>query len=125
VANPRLDSAFAIRIADATRHGDRPVVREHVAVERIERGIVEVRREHAFFEIVEHDGRRHATQSTEGALVQPTPWIVVPSFGSANVRIGMRPNRSPDNRDINTKKARTSVSIETSDTRGRSVGPLP
>ena len=43
-----FDFAFAIRISNAARHGDGAVVREHVAIERIERGIVDVGNEHAF-----------------------------------------------------------------------------
>ena len=47
VADAGFDFPFAIGIADATRQRDDAVVREHVAIERIERGIVDVRREHA------------------------------------------------------------------------------
>jgi hypothetical protein len=43
-----LDLAFAIWILDATRHGDRTVVRQDVAIKRIEGGIVsQVGWEHA------------------------------------------------------------------------------
>jgi len=44
-----FDFACPIRIADATRHRDRAVVREQIVIERIECRIVDVWREHAFF----------------------------------------------------------------------------
>jgi hypothetical protein len=53
VADAGFDLAFPIRVADATRQRDGAVMREHVAIERIERRIVDVRREDAFFQIVE------------------------------------------------------------------------
>ena len=73
VADAGFDFPFAIGIADATRQRDRAVVREHVAIQRIERRIVDVRREHAFFQIIEHDHGRRAAQPTERALVQLAP----------------------------------------------------
>ena len=73
VADAGFDFAFAIGIAHATRQRDDAVVREHVAIERIERRVVDVRREHAFSQIVEHDDLHRAAQSTKGALVQLRP----------------------------------------------------
>ena len=57
----------------APRLGDDAVVREHVAIERIERGIVDVRREHAFPQIVKDDDVDGAAQSAKGAFVQLRP----------------------------------------------------
>ena len=65
--------AFAVRIADATRQRDDAVVGQHVAIERIEGRIVDVGREHALFQVVEHDHFHRAAEATEGALVQLTP----------------------------------------------------
>ena len=73
VADARFDFPFAIGIADATRQRDDAVVREHVAIERIERRIVDVGREHAFFEIVEDDDAHGAAEATKRALVQLGP----------------------------------------------------
>ena len=55
VADAGFDLPFAIRIADAARQGDDAVVREHVAIERIERGVVDVGRQHALAQVVEDD----------------------------------------------------------------------
>ena len=52
---------------------DDAVVREHVAIERIERRLVDVGREHALFEIVEDDRPRRAAQPPKRALVQLGP----------------------------------------------------
>ena len=69
----RFDFAFAIRIADAARQGDDAVMREHVAIERIQGGVVDVGREHAFVQIVEDDHTDRAAQSTKRALVELGP----------------------------------------------------
>ena len=73
VADAGFDFAFPIGVADATRQRDGAVVREHVAIERIERRVVDVGREHALFEVIEHDDGRGAAEPAEGALVQLTP----------------------------------------------------
>jgi hypothetical protein len=69
----RFDLTFAIGIADATRQRDDAIVREHVAVERIERRIVEVRREDPFFQIVEDDHAHRAPEPTKRPLVKFGP----------------------------------------------------
>ena len=73
VADAGLDLALAIGIADAARQGDRAVVREDVAVQRIERRVVDVGREHAFAEIVEDDHPHGAAQAAKGLLVELGP----------------------------------------------------
>ena len=42
VADAGFDFTFSIRVSDSARHGHHAVVRKHIAVERIERGIVDV-----------------------------------------------------------------------------------
>ena len=73
MADARFDFPFAIRITDATRHRDDTVMGEDVAIQRIERRIIDIRREHAFFEIVEDDDASRATESTKRTLVELGP----------------------------------------------------
>ena len=75
VADAGLHFSFAIRIADPTRQGDHAVVREDVAVERIERRLVDVGREHALFEVVQDDDLDGAAQPTKRAFMQLGPHL--------------------------------------------------
>ena len=50
-----FDFALAIGITHAARQRDYPVMLKHVAIERIESGIVDVRRDNAFAQIIEYD----------------------------------------------------------------------
>ena len=70
---PRLDFSFAIWIFDPARQSDHAVVRQHVAIEWIQSGIVDVGDEHAFAQVVEHHDAGTATQSAKGFLVQLGP----------------------------------------------------
>jgi hypothetical protein len=73
VADTGLNFAFAIWILDPTRHGDCAVVCEHIAVEGIERGIVDVGDENALAQIVENDDVGGPAESAESTLVQFRP----------------------------------------------------
>ena len=68
-----LDFSFAIGIFDPARQSDSAVVSQHVAIEWIQSGIVDVGDEHAFAQVIEHDDARTAAESTEGFLVQLGP----------------------------------------------------
>ena len=73
VADGCFDLALAVGVADAARQGHGPVVGQHVAVERIERGVVDVRSEDALLEVVEYDDADTAAQPPERPLVQLGP----------------------------------------------------
>jgi len=64
---------LAIRIADAAGQRDDVVVLEHVAVQRIDGGIVDVWLEHPLAQIVEHGDPCHPAQPAKGLLVQLSP----------------------------------------------------
>src|SRR5271165_3731920 len=68
-----FDLTFAVWILDAARHSYRAVVSQHIAVERIESGIVNVGDEHALTQIIEHDDARGAAQPAKGSFVQLGP----------------------------------------------------
>ena len=52
MADAGLDLPFSIRIAHAARQRDYAVVLQHIAKERVDLRIVNVRRQHAFTQIV-------------------------------------------------------------------------
>src|SRR4030095_6396909 len=68
MANARFDFSFAIGIADTARERDHPVMREYIAIEGIQRGVVDVRGEDAFLQIVEDDDADGAAQPAKGAF---------------------------------------------------------
>jgi len=58
---------------DTTRQGHGAVMLKHIAVQRVERGIVDVGGEHALAQIIQHHNARAATQPAEGLLMQLGP----------------------------------------------------
>ena len=60
---------------DAAGQSDGAVVLQHVAVQGIERGIVDVGGEHALAKIVEHDHARDAAEPAKGLLMQLGPGL--------------------------------------------------
>src|SRR5687768_17210778 len=69
MAHPSFNFAFAIRIFNATRKGDCAVMGQHITIEWVERRVMNVRLEHSFTQIVEHDDTHAATQTTESFLM--------------------------------------------------------
>jgi len=73
VPDPRFHFAFPIRIAHAARERDDAVVREHVAIERVDLRVVHIGLQHAFAQIIEHDDAHRAAESPKRFLVQLGP----------------------------------------------------
>jgi hypothetical protein len=73
VTDAGLDFAFPIRVPHATRQGKSTIMPQHIAVERIERGIVDIWCNDTFAEIIEHHHARHPAQSAKRFLVQLGP----------------------------------------------------
>jgi len=65
--------AFAIGIAYAAGHGYRSVVRQHIAVEWIESGIVKVGGQHAFAQIVQHHQACGSAEPAKSPLMKFGP----------------------------------------------------
>ncbi len=70
MADRGLDLPLPIGIPPPTRQGDGLVVREHVAVQRVQDRVVDIRGEHAFAQVVDDDEPDVAAQPTEGLLMQ-------------------------------------------------------
>src|SRR5208282_5729311 len=69
VADAGFNFSFSIWILDPTWQGYGAIMRQDVAIERIQGRIVDVRDEHAFAQIIENHDSRSATQSTECSLM--------------------------------------------------------
>jgi hypothetical protein len=53
-----FDFAFAIWILNATGHGDNTVMLQEIAIQRIERGVIEVGKQHALAQVIQYDDAR-------------------------------------------------------------------
>jgi hypothetical protein len=73
VVHARLDLPLAIGVAHTAGQRRHAVVREHVAVQRVQRRLVDVGLEHALFEIIQNCDARGSTQAAEGALMELRP----------------------------------------------------
>src|SRR5215212_2920251 len=73
MAHPGFNLTFAIWISHSARHGYHAVVGQHITVERIEGGVVDVRSEHSFTQIVEHDDPHTAAQPAERCFMEFGP----------------------------------------------------
>ena len=73
MADPTLHFPLSIRMPDATRQGHGAVMLKHIAVQRVERGVVDVGGEHALAQIIQHNNAGAATQPAESLLMQFGP----------------------------------------------------
>src|SRR3954453_2914519 len=73
MSDARLDLPFPIWISHPARHCYGAIVLEQIAVQRIERRIVKIRREHAFAQVVEDHDTRRSAKATKGLLVKLGP----------------------------------------------------
>jgi len=69
VTDAGLDFAFEIGILHSARHSYCAVMRQHVAIEGIEDGIVKVGNEHALAQVVQHHHADRTAQPAKGLLV--------------------------------------------------------
>lgn len=66
-ADRALDLALAVGTANASGQRDDTEVREHIAVVRVQRRIVDVGRDPAPLHVAEHDYARYLAQATEAS----------------------------------------------------------
>ncbi len=98
VAHCRLDFAFAIGIAHATGHGHGAVVSQHIAIEGIQGGIVNIGDQHAFAQIIQNHHSGSPTQAAKGLLVEFGPDATGGAEGEQAYRlaaVGQRHHEQP------------------------------
>ena len=65
--------ALPIRVLHPAGQSHGTVMLQHVAIQRVEPGIVDIRRDHALAKVIQHPHASHATQSAKRFLVQLGP----------------------------------------------------
>ena len=73
MADTGFDFAFAIRVLHSAWKRCDAVVLQHITVQRIERGLVNVGREHALAQIIEHHHASDSAQPAKRLLMQLGP----------------------------------------------------
>src|SRR5271154_2409821 len=73
MTNAGFHLAFPVRIPDPARHRDSTVVSEHIPVERIQSGIVNIGREYSLFKVVGNHNSGRAPKAAECLLMQFRP----------------------------------------------------
>jgi hypothetical protein len=73
VSHAAFNFSFAVGVANTAGHGDDAIMCQHVLEQRVQRWIVDVRRENAFLQVIENNQTATAAQAAEGGLVQLSP----------------------------------------------------
>ena len=73
MADAGFHLAFPVRIPNPARHGDSAIMSEHIPIERIQSGIVNIGFEHTFFQVVGNHNSGRAAQSPKGLLMEFGP----------------------------------------------------
>ncbi len=73
VADSRFDFSFAIGTLNPAWHGDDAVMCQDILEQRIDCGVVDIRREHAFPEVIQNQNTGAAAKSAKRRLMQLGP----------------------------------------------------
>ena len=73
MADAGFHLAFPVRIPDTARHRNSAIVCEHIPIERVQSGIVNIGREYTFFKVVGNHDSGRAAHPPEGLLMQFGP----------------------------------------------------
>ena len=73
MADARLDLPFAIWVLDPAGQRHHAVVAENISIEGVESRIVDVGKQHAFFQVVEDDDPGTTTESAKRFLMEFGP----------------------------------------------------
>src|SRR5215469_6605831 len=64
--NSALDFTLSIRITHTARQSNGAVMSQYIAIQRVQRRVINIGREHSFAEVVEHHGFGSAPEAAEG-----------------------------------------------------------
>jgi|SRR5579862_4265624 len=98
VSDAALNFSFSIWILDPAQQSDTAIVSQHVAIEGIQSGIVDVGDKYAFLQIIEHHDAGTAAESAEGFLVQLSPDARAGAEREQTYRLALHPSVSTNNR---------------------------
>src|SRR5215472_3275291 len=102
VSDAAFNFPFSIWILGPARQGETAIVSQHVAIEGIQSGIVDVGDKYAFLQIIEHHDAGTAAESAEGFLVQLSPMRELEPKQSKRTALRLHPS-------VSTKQSCASV----------------
>lgn len=97
VADSAFDLTLAIRLAHAAGRRDDAVMREHVPLERVQRGCADVGSEHAFVQVAKHKDAGNPAQPTDSPLVQFDPDAGTGVENGRRMDLGLQSSLSTNN----------------------------